>query len=136
MASDSNVYFDQRTYHRHLKSGRVTEAEYEAHLQGLPDAADNIMDPEEGGDDDGYEARIAAKNAPEEEEAAAAPAPADPFAPIGAPAAPVAPPVASPLGNPVAPPVPAPAVSDAPAPPPPPLEVPIGASPIIPPKVD
>jgi hypothetical protein len=133
MASDSNVYFDQRTYRRHIKSGRLTEAEYTAHLEGLPDASENIMAPEEGGDDDGYEARLANKDDSEAEAAAevAAPAaPADPFgaAPLGAPApAPAAP---------VAPPVAAPSVNDAPAPPPPPLEVPIGAAPIIPPKVD
>ena len=130
MASDSNVYFDQRTYRRHIKSGRLTEAEYDAHVAGLPDVADNIMDPEEGGDDDGYETRTAAKNDPEAEAAVEEALPADPFAaaplgaPMPAPAAPIAPPVA------------VPSINDAPAPPPPPLEVPIGAAPIIPPKVD
>jgi hypothetical protein len=146
MASDSNAHFDQRTYRRHIKSGRLTQAEYEAHLTSLPDASENIMDADEGGDDDGWDAR----NRSGEEaapEPAAAPAPANPFAPpapaaaapgLATPAAPLAQPFVPPA--PAAVPVPAPAAPavNAPAPPPPPMEVPIGggAAPIIPPKVD
>ena len=136
MASDSNVYFDQRTYRRHIKSGRLTEAEYKSHLEALPDASENIMDPQEGGDDDGYDVRAVPKEKPVAVAVAvgAAPTPeafdADPFsaAPMGAPVPAPSAPIAAPL-------IP-PSINDAPAPPPPPLEVPIGAAPIIPPKVD
>ncbi len=122
--SDPNVRFDLRTVKRYLDSGRLEKAEYEAFLSKLDDAAENITEPEEGGDDDGFEDRMTPASERSKE---AAPAPAA-AAPAPAPSA-----VAPPLVPPVAP----PAIGDAPAPPPPPLEVPIGKGPNFgPPKVD
>ncbi len=56
--------FDLRVVHRYIASGRVTKEEYEAHLEGLTDVADNVRPRDEGGDEDGYERPIAAANEP------------------------------------------------------------------------
>ncbi len=48
MASqDLERLFDVRTVHRHIREGRVTEAQYEAHLAALPDVSDKARPPEE-----------------------------------------------------------------------------------------
>jgi len=47
--------FDKRVVRRHVTAGRVTEQEFEAFLEALPDVARNIRAHEEGGDDDGYD---------------------------------------------------------------------------------
>jgi hypothetical protein len=52
---DAHRYFDKRTVARHVKSGRLTQAEVDQFLAGLPDVSDKVMDRDEGGDDDGYE---------------------------------------------------------------------------------
>ena len=79
---DRERYLDRRTYKRHIKRGTLTEAQYKQYVADLPDMTDNIMDKEEGGDDDGYEARVeaAAQEGQQEEDAAAEP-PAEPANP-------------------------------------------------------
>ena len=68
---DPERYLDRRTYRRHLKRGNVTEADYHSYLAELPDVVENIMPKEEGGDDDGYEQRVAQKvDEPDESTAA------------------------------------------------------------------
>ncbi len=53
---DKNRFFDLRTFSRHIRSGRITREQYQEFVKALPDVAENIMDPEEGGDaSDGYE---------------------------------------------------------------------------------
>jgi hypothetical protein len=52
--------FDLRVVHRYIGSGRVTKEEYDAHLAGLVDVAENVRPREEGGDEDGYDRPIAA----------------------------------------------------------------------------
>ncbi len=49
--------FDKRVVRRNIREGRVTKEEYQAFLQSLPDRADHIKPRDEGGDDDGYDAR-------------------------------------------------------------------------------
>ena len=82
---DRERYLDRRTYKRHIKRGTLTEAQYKQYVADLPDMTENIMDKEEGGDDDGYEARVeaAAQEEAQQEEGAAAdaPAPAEPANP-------------------------------------------------------
>ena len=58
---DPERYFDRRTFKRHLKRGHASEAEYQTYLETLPDLTENIKQPQEGGDDDGFEARAQAK---------------------------------------------------------------------------
>jgi hypothetical protein len=58
---DPERYFDRRTYKRHLKRGHASESDYSAYLQSLPDMSDNLKQPQDGGDDDGFEARAQAK---------------------------------------------------------------------------
>jgi hypothetical protein len=58
---DPERYFDRRTLKRHLKRGNVTEADHSHYLATLPDLADSVKSPQEGGDDDGFEARAQAK---------------------------------------------------------------------------
>lgn len=58
---DPERYFDRRTFKRHLKRGNATEADHRHYLASLPDLADNVKAPTEGGDDDGFEARAQAK---------------------------------------------------------------------------
>lgn len=111
--TDEMRQFDSRTVRRKIKSGRISEAEYTEFLTELPDVTGNIRARDDGGDDDGYEERIANRGRPREAAAApAAPAPAasapapvaafggddDPFADAPAPTAaarsPIAPPKA------------------------------------------
>jgi hypothetical protein len=124
--TDPMRQFDSRTFRRKIKSGRISEAEYREFLASLPDLADKIKPRDEGGDDDGYEERIASRGRPQEtaaSEAAPASAPAapaapesddDPFAeapaaaapvpspsaPAAAPSVPVVPPAAGPTKTP------------------------------------
>jgi hypothetical protein len=58
---DPERYFDRRTFKRHLKRGNATEADHRHYLASLPDLADQVKSPQEGGDDDGFEARAQAK---------------------------------------------------------------------------
>lgn len=58
---DPERYFDRRTYKRHLKRGHASDAEYQTYLSSLPDLSDSIKSPQDGGDDDGFEARAQAK---------------------------------------------------------------------------
>jgi hypothetical protein len=58
---DPERYFDRRTLKRHLKRGNATEADHQHYLATLPDLADNVKSPQDGGDDDGFEARAQAK---------------------------------------------------------------------------
>lgn len=86
---DPNRMFDVRTVKRNIRSGRTTREQYQEFLSGQPDVADNIMEPDEGGDADGYDEKPAegeeaaaagegAAQAPTGEGAAQAPAAADP----------------------------------------------------------
>jgi hypothetical protein len=58
---DPERYFDRRTLKRHLKRGNATEADHQSYLASLPDLADSVKSPQDGGDDDGFEARAQAK---------------------------------------------------------------------------
>ena len=58
---DPERYFDRRTYKRHLKRGHASDADYSSYLSSLPDVSDNVKQPQDGGDDDGFEARAQAK---------------------------------------------------------------------------
>jgi hypothetical protein len=58
---DPERYFDRRTLKRHLKRGNATEADHQHYLATLPDLADSVKSPQDGGDDDGFEARAQAK---------------------------------------------------------------------------
>jgi hypothetical protein len=55
---DPERYFDRRTVKRHIKRGHVSDQEFKSFVAELPDVSDQIMDKEEGGDDDGFEARF------------------------------------------------------------------------------
>jgi hypothetical protein len=86
---DPERYFDRRTIKRHLKRGHASEEDYQAFLAGLPDLSDNIKPKDEGGDDDGFEARMEAKakrGGGEDEPAEPTDAPATDAAPEAAPA--------------------------------------------------
>ena len=55
---DPNRFFDLRTFSRHIRSGRISREQYQEFVKALPDVAENIMDPNEGGDpNDGFENR-------------------------------------------------------------------------------
>ena len=99
--SDTNPKFDLRTVQRYIKAGRVTKEDYNAHLESLADSSSNVMDPDAGGDDDGFDTPVANDDAPD----AGATEPAHRADPAPVP----------------------PTTDDAPAPPPPPMEVPIGS---------
>jgi hypothetical protein len=45
-------YFDNRTVKRHLRRGHVSQADYQAFLDALPDVTDKIRPRDDGGDDD------------------------------------------------------------------------------------
>jgi hypothetical protein len=47
--------FDTRTVQRSLRAGLIDRATYEEFLRDLPDASENVLSPDEGGDDDGYD---------------------------------------------------------------------------------
>lgn len=64
---DSARKFDLRTHHRHLRAGRTTDAELAEYLESLPDAAENIRDPEDGGEEDGFDRRYGLAPEPEPE---------------------------------------------------------------------
>lgn len=87
--SDPMREFDSRTFRRKIKSGRISDAEYREFITALPDLADKIKPRDEGGDEDGYEERLANRGRPQEtapEQAAAAPsAPAAPAPPAAVP---------------------------------------------------
>lgn len=73
MANPDNLQlFDLRTVRRNIARGRTEQEEYKAFLADLPDVSDKIRAPDEGGDDDGYDARGDRRAEPE---AGAAPAP-------------------------------------------------------------
>ncbi|EDM79771.1 hypothetical protein PPSIR1_31768 [Plesiocystis pacifica SIR-1] len=101
---DPERFFDNRTVRRHIKRGHVSEADYDSFVQTLPDASENIKDKEEGGDDDGYEARAAnpegAEQGAEGQPGAAAPAPGQPAQPGAAAPAPGQPAVPGQPGDP------------------------------------
>lgn len=61
-------YFDQRTIRRHIKRGHVSEDDYQRFVETLPDVSENIMDKEEGGDDDGFEERMVQKAQEDDED--------------------------------------------------------------------
>ena len=82
--TDPNRFFDVRTVRRHIKAGRVEQNDYQGFVEGLPDVSDKIMDPAEGGDDDGYDNRGVRRSAPAEPEPA--PVEAAPIQPVAAPA--------------------------------------------------
>jgi hypothetical protein len=107
MSIDTNrMLFDRRTLIRHMRAGRITEAQYTEFVGALPDAEANIRDADDGGDEDGYE-----RQKPPAGEVADATA-----------AAPVAPePVSAPIAPPVVPPTPSVPSIDVSAPPPPPV---------------
>ena len=87
---ESARMFDLRTHHRHLRSGRTTEEAHAQYLESLPDAADNIRDPEDGGEEDGFDRRYGLAPEPEPE-----PAPA-PMAAPEIPRIPEIPPIQAP----------------------------------------
>ncbi len=76
--------FDKRTYRRYLSSGRLEQEAWNEHISARPDAAVKVMERNEGGDDDGFEERQAAKYAKKEE--APEPAPIAQPAPATEPA--------------------------------------------------
>ena len=45
-------YFDHRTVKRHIRRGHVSQSDYEAFLEALPDVSDKIRPRDDGGDDD------------------------------------------------------------------------------------
>ena len=47
MHIDENKKFDKRSIERNIKSGAITQKDYEIHLSRLPDASDKIFLPEE-----------------------------------------------------------------------------------------
>jgi hypothetical protein len=68
--------YDKRTVKRNIRSGRLQDNEYGEFLEQLPDLQSEIRDPEDGGDDDGYDDRMARRSGdPEEDESTAAPSP-------------------------------------------------------------
>ena len=52
---DPNRMHDIRTVNRHLRAGRTSKEMFEAFLSALPDAQENIKDPQDGGDPDGFD---------------------------------------------------------------------------------
>ncbi|MFV8752080.1 hypothetical protein ACNOYE_16155 [Nannocystaceae bacterium ST9] len=45
-------YFDHRTVKRHIRRGHVSQTDYQAFLDALPDVTDKIRPRDEGDDDD------------------------------------------------------------------------------------
>jgi hypothetical protein len=45
-------YFDHRTVKRHIRRGHVSQTDYQAFLDALPDVTDKIRPRDDGGDDD------------------------------------------------------------------------------------
>jgi hypothetical protein len=45
-------YFDHRTVKRHIRRGHVSQSDYQAFLDALPDVTDKIRPRDDGGDDD------------------------------------------------------------------------------------
>lgn len=89
--------FDLRTHDRHLRAGRVNDGDMNAHLEELPDAADNIRDPEDGGDDDGFDRRYGLAPEPEPEPPAPPPTATAPEIPRIPEIPPIQPPTPQPL---------------------------------------
>jgi hypothetical protein len=99
--------FDLRTVRRHLRAGRVSQSDYDTFLRGLPDSTPKIRGREDGGDEDGYDARVAARR-----EALAARSAGHRIAIADGAATVVArPPVVAPAPTPVIPPIAPPVVS-------------------------
>lgn len=82
--------FDKRVVRRNISTGRIQSDDYDRFLNALPDVAENIKPPDEGGDNDGYEENPpedAAEAAGEGAEAGQLAQPAEPAQPAGDPAA-------------------------------------------------
>ena len=96
---DPNRMHDIRTVNRHLRAGRTSKEMFEAFLSALPDAQENIKDPQDGGDPDGFDDMDDATAEPSAEQAAAAePTNTAAAAPSAAPSPEPAPPM--PIGTP------------------------------------
>ena len=54
---DPERFFDRRTIKRHLKRGHASEEEYSSYIETLPDVSDNITPRDEGGDEEGRDAK-------------------------------------------------------------------------------
>ena len=58
MHIDENKKFDKRNIGKNIKSGIITQKDYETHLFKLPDASDKLFSPEETTiDSDEFESR-------------------------------------------------------------------------------
>jgi hypothetical protein len=47
MHIDENKTFDKRTIVRNIKSGIITQKDYESYLSKLPDVSENLFNPED-----------------------------------------------------------------------------------------
>ena len=90
---------DIRTVNRHIRAGRTSKETFEGFLSALPDAQENIKDPQDGGDPDGFDDMDDATAEPSAEQAAATePTNTAAAAPSAAPSPAPAPPM--PIGTP------------------------------------
>ena len=96
---DPNRMHDIRTVNRHIRAGRTSKETFEGFLSALPDAQENIKDPQDGGDPDGFDDMDDATAEPSAEQAAATePTNTAAAAPSAAPSPAPAPPM--PIGTP------------------------------------
>src|SRR5690606_15908911 len=86
--------FDKRVVQRNIRTGRVTKGDYGSFLTALPDLAQQVRSPDDGGDDDGFDVREARAQAARAY--VPPPRPTSPYAEAPRPSSPVAaPPVAA-----------------------------------------